>query len=278
MKNFMKDLMTHNILGSLLLVTGISMVTACSQANPEQTQVSESQQIQVSEPEQVPTLNVEGMNTTLPTSLHVVDVHKPWPTAAEISDIEVAENLFGEHYVIAIDTSGSMKYSCDGQDKMGAAKSAAIEFLSNIPQDASVGLAVFGSRVGMLVPLDFNNHTKVESAISGLSHGGGTPMSRAIESGYTSLLEAGNAQLGYGNYNLVILGDGAPESVSRTETWLDKIAQTTPVNVTTIGFCAEISVLDRIAVNYQPASNAGELRAAFATVLAEATEIDGSEF
>jgi len=274
----MKNLTIRKLLLNSVLLSGCSLIVACSQATSvEQKADIQSGQQNYSEPTPVKIMG-EFQSSAQQASLHLVDVHKPWPTADELSDSEVAENLFGEHYVIAIDTSGSMGDSCESQNKMVAAKSAAIEFLSNIPQDASVGLAIFGSRVGMQVPLDFNNHANVESAISQLSPGGSTPMSQAIESGYASLVKAGNTELGYGNYNLIILGDGEPKSVQNTQRWLDKIAQTTPINVTTIGFCADISVLDRVAINYQPASNAGELRAAFATVLAEATEIDGSEF
>jgi len=67
----------------------------------------------------------------------------------------------------------------------------------------------------------------------------------------------------------VILGDGEPTDGGKTPPWLDWIVANTRIHVHTIGFCADISVLDRYGVNYYPAANAAELNAAFAQVLAE---------
>jgi len=207
-----------------------------------------------------------------------INVYAKWPNQSCLEAEPANGNAYSENYVISIDVSGSMGDRCDGVDKLTSAKAAAINFLGNIPESASVGLSIFGSRYGMLVALEPNNHADVIAAINSLSAGGGTPMSDALEVSHTSLAKAGAYQLGYGDYNLVVLGDGDPQDSNATTKWLDYMAQQTPINVTTIGFCAIVSVLDRPGVNYQSASNVAELEAAFASVLAEAEVFEDNGF
>ena len=161
---------------------------------------------------------------------------------------------------------------------MKAAREAATEFVNNIPPNASIGLVEFGGSARLLVELAPNNHGAVLEAIQSLRHGGGTPMTKALENSLTELQRAGYSQYGYGEYHQVLLGDGAPGDASSTGKMMDHMAQKTPVNVTAIGFCANLDMLKRTAVNFQPANNADELRSAFASVLAEAEQFSDQGF
>src|SRR5690242_21692889 len=49
--------------------------------------------------------------------------------------------------VLLLDSSGSMKESAGGQTKISAAKTALEDVVSQLPDDAQVGVRVFGAKV-----------------------------------------------------------------------------------------------------------------------------------
>jgi len=208
-----------------------------------------------------------------------INVHANWPLADETVDVSIADDPYQLNYMLVIDTSGSMGETCSGEDKIVTARQAAIDFISNIPQAAAIGLVEFGGDVRTVVPLGTDQHAAVQAAIEALRPGGGTPMAGGIYSGYQELLRSGSAQLGYGDYEMVILGDGAPGNRTQTTNNIDYLVRQTRVGVTTIGFCAGLAeVLDREGVAYFEVATPEELARAFDSVLVEADSFEDIDF
>lgn len=198
--------------------------------------------------------------------------HVQWPPgiSEQGTTIAVGDERLATNIVLAIDVSSSMDGRCDGERKINAAQAAAIEFLDLVPADAAVGLVTFGGNgASILVPAEHNNIDRVRSAIESLRAGGGTPMGDAVARSLDELNRRGVIQGGYGDYHMVVLGDGAPNNVGYTTRMMDTVVAETPINLHTIGFCADLSVLDRLGVNYTAANDVRSLRNAFRSVLAE---------
>ncbi len=208
----------------------------------------------------------------------VIDTGIPiWPSVIEDAqltsgpDFSLSKDPFTTNIVVAVDTSGSMGGECSGSRKIDSAKTAIRTFLRSLPADAAIGVVEFGNSTGVVEPLAFDNIELVSSSVNALSSGGGTPMTNGIQISYNELVRRGVKQQGYGYYHLIVLGDGAPDNTRSTVKELDRIAMETPINVHTIGFCADLGVLDREGVQYREASNAKDLVSAFSAVLAEST-------
>lgn len=193
-----------------------------------------------------------------------------WPPAIEEgANVSLADDQFVTNIVIAIDTSGSMDGGCDGTEKFDAAIRATHEFLEIVPDGAAVGLVNFGGRANIISNLT-TDRSQTRQAIDSLKSGGDTPMSTAIHLSNNLLTAQGQRQSGNGQYHLVILGDGDPiGNETETEQWLNHMVWNTNVAVHTIGFCANIALLDGEGINYNKADNIAELSKAFASVLAE---------
>lgn len=199
-----------------------------------------------------------------------------WPS--EIKEGEIIpkiDNQFATNIILAIDTSGSMESQCNDEEKFASAIKASQNFLVSIPENANIGLIKFGGGSQIITQLTSNKLT-IKNGITSLRAGGGTPMASAIQLANEMFNIQGKAQGGNGQYHLVILGDGDPDSQSSTASWLDFIINKTPIQVHAIGFCAVLSILDRDDMAYKTANNASELQSAFAEVLAEEDLTDDS--
>lgn len=99
-----------------------------------------------------------------------------------------------ERLILAVDSSGSMAADVDGQTKMSAAKAAASDFLSGMPEDIDVGLVVFGhagnnkddgralscSKIETLYPLSPAKADAITTTVNTMSPKGWTPLAAAI--------------------------------------------------------------------------------------------------
>lgn len=97
--------------------------------------------------------------------------------------------------VLAVDASGSMAARVGGETKMDAAKAAAADFLTGLPEGVEIGLLAFGHRgnnseagrapscraVEMVQPLGPGNRDVVRDALGRFSATGWTPLAAAIE-------------------------------------------------------------------------------------------------
>ncbi len=205
-----------------------------------------------------------------------------WPNLPEDAS-PIASNLLAANYYIVFDGSGSMAETrCSGnKSKLGAAKEAIQAFIQQLPADANVGLFVFDkSGISERVALLNNNRDSLISSVIRAHAGGGTPLRMAMDHGYRMLSLQAEKQLGYGEYNLVIVTDGEASSGYDPTSSINKIIKQSPVVIHTIGFCiGENHSLNQAGRTFYKAANDPEsLRAGLESVLAEASTFNVDTF
>jgi Mg-chelatase subunit ChlD len=188
------------------------------------------------------------------------------------------------NYYIVFDGSGSMTSSeCgNGMSKRDAAVQAVRVFIESAPATANIGLAAFdNSGISERVPLGVGNRDALTDALQRIRAGAGTPLNSGIRIGYGKLTEQARAQLGYGEYHLVVVTDGKPAPSSEDPTpVVREILHDSPVVLHTIGFCIDANhVLNQQGrTYYASATNPEELQASLQAVLAEAPTFDVARF
>ncbi len=206
-----------------------------------------------------------------------------WPRGGADGKTELAANLRMVNYYVVLDGSGSMsdRECAGGATKMEAAKSALAEFAKSVPASAQLGLAAFdGAGTSERVPLGTGNRDHFLSAVRAVSANGGTPLRSSIGLGIEKLEEAARRQLGYGDYNLVIVTDGAASPGEDPGGVVAEVLGRSPVIIHTIGFCIgkDHSLNQPGRTLYRAADNPAELRAGLGEVLAESPKFDVSGF
>jgi uncharacterized protein with von Willebrand factor type A (vWA) domain len=187
------------------------------------------------------------------------------------------------NYYFVLDGSGSMsERKCSGdRSKMTVAKEALTQFIAQIPASANVGgLAFDDNGTREIAPLQPKDEARLRNAIGGVHAGGGTPLANAIQMGYDALTQRAAAQLGYGEYHLVVVTDGEANQGQDPRAAVDRMTQHSPVVLHTIGFCigANHSLNQPGKVIYRAADNPQELASSLAEVLAEAPSFDAKSF
>ncbi len=205
-----------------------------------------------------------------------------WPGSAD-DTLVLADNKEAANYYVIFDGSGSMEeQGCgDGQRRIDVAKRAIGTFFDALPKHSNVGLIIFDSQGARdAVPLKPNDPTLLKQITSGSQAGGGTPLGETLNYAHDKLMIQGQKQLGYGEFNIVVLTDGAASDKQMMEDAVADITAKSPINIHTIGFClGEKHALNKKGVvNYQPAANAAELIKGLKTVLAEAPSFDSESF
>jgi Ca-activated chloride channel homolog len=190
------------------------------------------------------------------------------------------------NYYIVLDGSGSMmERECTGSDntrKIEVAIDSVRRFVAAIPADANVGLAVFDRRdLSERVRIGDGNRGEISQALTRVRAGAGTPLKSAVRLGFERLTAQASAQLGYGEYHLVVVTDGRPDREDEDPTSVvSDILSTSPVVLHTVGFCIdENHVLNQPGrTYYTAASNPDELQRGLQAVLAEAPSFDSTKF
>lgn len=186
------------------------------------------------------------------------------------------------NYFFVLDASGSMgERKCSGNDrKMTVAKRALLQFAQNVPRDANLGGLTFDQRgVHGLLPIGPLDPVKLRRAIGSVSAGGDTPLAQAIREAYAQLTKQAIAQLGYGEYHLVVVTDGEATGEDPRQV-VNRVLAESPVVLHTIGFC----IGERHSLNqpgrtiYMAADSPEALDQAFQDVLAEAPKFTVSKF
>jgi Ca-activated chloride channel family protein len=205
-----------------------------------------------------------------------------WPPAR--SDTEaVAANLFAKNYYVILDGSGSMnERNCSGgQTKLEAAKAALEVFSQTVPADANLGLLIFDGRgVREYLALGLGNREEFTRTVNAVKANAGTPLGSSVKLAYSRLQAHGARQLGYGEYNLVIVTDGAADAGNDPTPVVNQLLRESPIVVQTIGFCigTKHSLNQPGRTIYRAADNPEELRQGLADVLAEAPQFTVTQF
>ncbi|MFN7973347.1 MAG: vWA domain-containing protein [Acidobacteriota bacterium] len=192
-------------------------------------------------------------------------------------DPKLARNFY-----VVFDGSGSMKErKCSGSfdRKIAAAQWAFHEFLAAVDPSVNLGLLVFDKR-GMReqVPLGPGTRAAVEKAVDAVNAGEGTPLGPAIRQAVMALEEQREVQLGYGEYNIVVVTDGIADDVRAMRDAV-KLANNEGFLLHTIAFCIpQASDLKTGAYSFRSADNPEELKAAVIGVLAESEDFQPMEF
>lgn len=117
--------------------------------------------------------------------------------------------------VLLLDSSGSMKESAGGQTKIAAAKAALIDVVRQLPDDAQVGVRVFGAKVFSakdkgacidtqnVVPVGPLDRDGIIAAVDGYKPYGETPIGNALKGAAEDLGSEGKR-------TIVLLSDGEP--------------------------------------------------------------------
>jgi len=232
-------------------------------------------------PPQAPAPAVSGFEAL--NTYGVSGLRDDWPNLAGGGATELQEPLAKNYYVI-LDDSGSMKSaSCaGGQDsRLSAAIEALAVFVEGLPPRSNFGVMSFdGGRFTERLPLGRRDGSDIRLLSKRMQAGGDTPLSTAITRGYEALRRQAVAQLGYGEYHLVVITDGEASDGEYPDAILNRILSESPVDVHTIGFCiGREHVLNQPNyLSYQSADNVQALRQGLQDVLAEAPEFTVSSF
>ncbi|MTH95357.1 VWA domain-containing protein [Roseibium sp. RKSG952] len=191
--------------------------------------------------------------------------------------VPLAANSMSKNYYFVLDGSGSMgETECtEPRTKMDVAKEALISLFDQIPGADNVGLFVFDRKgASERVALATGNRDALRVAVEAVRPDYRTPLGASVHEAAVVLERQAAAQLGYGEYNLVVVTDGAATDSSDLERIVDLVADQTPINLFTVGFCID----DRHILNqegrteYRSALNPEELGTALKAVLAESED------
>lgn len=211
-------------------------------------------------------------------------VKRAWPAPVpEGQALTVAPNLSSRNFYVVFDGSGSMQEAGCGsnQPKIDTAKEAVANFARTVPPDANLGLVVFDNAgTSERVPLGVDNRELFMQKVRAVEAGGGTPLRSSLGVGALKLERQAQQQLGYGEYNLVVVTDGEANEGEDPRAVVDDLLLNSPVIVHTIGFCiGEAHSLNQPGrTMYKAANQPAELVKGLENVLAEAESFDVSSF
>jgi Ca-activated chloride channel homolog len=194
----------------------------------------------------------------------------------------VAENLLAKNYVLIFDGSGSMvERKCSGnRRKIEVAKDAVSEWAKGIPGDANIGLVAFHENTFSRLPLTGKNRAQFLKVVTDIAAGGGTPLGQAVNYAHGMLINQARSQLGYGEYNIVVVTDGEANNPHALAEAVKAVLDSSPIVIHTIGFCID----EKHSLNqpgrtvYKTADNPEALRKGLQEVLAEAESFDLKTF
>lgn len=209
---------------------------------------------------------------------------REWPPGEAPDERALDTDLQRTNIAVVLDMSGSMgEADCSGDhgSKAAAAESALATWVRAVPRDANVGLIAFNNdRIRTLVPLGTDNRERFIEAAGSIRPGGGTPLGSGMSAAHRMLIERAHYQLAYGRYQIVMITDGEHSSGENPLPVVEQILTNpaNPVEIHTIGFCIEDSVLKQPGyVHYQSANDPEQLAQGLSSVLAEASSFQPVE-
>ena len=204
-----------------------------------------------------------------------------WPPAGKAD--RIAPELTTRNFYVVLDGSGSMnERACKGDGrKIDQAKAALEVFAKSVPRNANLGLLVFDSRgVSERVPLAADNRQAFMQQVLATNPSGGTPLRGAIALARQRIEEQGRRQLGYGEYNLVVVTDGEASSGQDPRQEVNELLARSPIVVHTIGFCISTnhSLNQPGRTVYKAANDRADLERGLEATLAEAPKFTADRF
>ena len=204
-----------------------------------------------------------------------------WPPAGKADRVE--QNLTTRNFYVVLDGSGSMnERACQGDGrKMEQAKAALEVFSRAVPRNVNLGLLVFDrAGVSERVPLGTDNRPAFLQHVQATNPSGGTPLSSAIAIARQRLEDQARRQLGYGEYNLVVVTDGEASSGQDPRAVVNDMLTRSPIIVHTIGFCISPnhSLNQPGRTVYKAANDRRELEQGLEATLAEAPRFTADRF
>jgi Mg-chelatase subunit ChlD len=208
---------------------------------------------------------------------------RPWPYLSKEGEKEdLAEKLTAKNFVVIFDGSGSMaeKKCAGGRQKYEAARDAFKEWSRSVPADANVGLVSFHNDGWSDITLGKFDSQRFFDVINRIRPGDKTPLTNAVMKAHDMLAPQARRQLGYGEYNIVVVTDGIANSPRDLFKAVNTILAQTPIIIHTIGFCIgeKHSLNQSGRTYYRTAMDPASLRKSLQDVLAEAETFDVTEF
>ena len=199
-----------------------------------------------------------------------------WPPSSMKEEVEVDLKKTGsKNYYIIFDGSGSME-----GEKLEIAKKAFVQFIKIIPENANIGLVSFdASGFYERAPLGSSKKDIIDK-VSMIRAGGNTPLGGCIQIAYEKLGMQAKKQLGYGEYNLIILTDGQATDGTLIDSAVSMVLSETPVVIHTIG----LKIGTGHALNqpgkiyYKAAENLKDISSGLESVLAETEDFTVMDF
>lgn len=199
-----------------------------------------------------------------------------WPPSSITQEVEVELKKTGsKNYYIIFDGSGSME-----GEKLEIAKKAFVQFIKSVPDSANIGLVSFdASGFYERSPLGSSKKEIIDKVIM-IKAGGNTPLGGCIRLAYEKLGMQAKKQLGYGEYNLIILTDGQATDGSLIDSAVRMVLDETPIVIHTIG----LKIGTGHALNqpgriyYKAAENLKDISSGLESVLAETEDFTVMDF
>lgn len=221
---------------------------------------------------------------TKPKEMPAGPMTPQWPPTSSVnSTIQLDDLLTRKNFVLILDGSGSMKdHGCSGdRSKSAVAKETVIEWSKSVHPDANLGLIVFDKTgFSTRLPLGVGNRDQFRAEVAKVVPQYKTPLTQSLNTAYSMLTEQGRRQLGYGEYTVIIVTDGAANDITALEKSVNTVLANSPVMINTIGFCiaADHSLNRQGRTVYKAADNPEQLRQGLQEVLAESESFDIAGF
>ncbi|UDY23774.1 vWA domain-containing protein [Nocardioides sp. Kera G14] len=135
--------------------------------------------------------------------------------------------------ILLLDSSGSMKEAAAGGTKIGAARRALTQVIGGLPEDAPVGLRVFGAKVfkrtdpgacedtQLVVPVGTDNRDALSAAVPAYKPWGETPIPAALKAAAGDLGDEGSRSIMLVSDGESTCGDPCPVAKDLARTGID---------------------------------------------------------
>jgi len=203
-----------------------------------------------------------------------------WAAAQETAPSD--SKLGRDHVVILLDASGSMRdtMSSSNASRMDVAKTALAKVVDRIDPNAEVGLLVFSDIDGAngwlydLAPLD---RPRLLEAVDRCQASGGTPLGEYLKLAADRLLQARQAQRGYGTYRLLVVTDGEANDPELLGAYLpDVLSRGVTIDCIGVDMLQEHALAKQVH-SYRSADDPAALEQAMAAALGEVGAADASD-